>query len=74
MKHDNYDWILVFKEDQSKVRENTSVTEELLTNRVLFDQVREYLKSHPEKYISTLPDGACGCYTKKFIDETDEMQ
>lgn len=70
MKHANYDWILNFEEN----RGTEPCTDELLANRELFKQACLYLESHPEKHVLTRPNGACGCYTKKFVDEDPDMQ
>lgn len=66
LKSDNYDWVLKFDEVDNEIYgEDKQVTEELLVNRTLFDQVVQYLKEHPQKRVVTGGDGACGWITKK---------
>ncbi len=65
----NYDWVLVFDEVANHIYGGEEKeTEELLHNRVLFTQVENYLEQYPQKHIVTIPDGACGCFTKRKTD------
>jgi len=69
LKPGNYDWVLVFDEVDNRIYGgNQEESEELLANRKLFDQVEKYLEQHPEKFILTCGNGACGWVTKKVSD------